>query len=185
MTVEEIFSDLSKHMIEGLMAHSQLSDYFGFLGLEGYQIAHKYHYFEENNNYRRLSEYYLSHYNKIIPEKKTDNPALIPESWYQYTRQDVNASTRKSSIQAGFEKWIEWEKSTKELYGKYCYELISLKEIAAAEELKYYLMDVNKELSNAQQKYLILVADNYNISDILDEQKELSKTYKEKLKKIL
>ena len=35
MTVEEIFSDLSKHMIEGLMAHSQLSDYFGFLGLEG------------------------------------------------------------------------------------------------------------------------------------------------------
>ena len=71
------------------------------------------------------------------------------------------------------------------MYGKYCYELISLKEIAAAEELKYYLMDVNKELSNAQQKYLTLVADNYNISDILDEQKELSKTYKEKLKKIL
>ena len=46
-------------------------------------------------------------------------------------------------------------------------------------------MDVNKELSNAQQKYLTLVADNYNISDILDEQRELSKTYKEKLKKIL
>lgn len=65
-----------------------------------------------------------------------------------------------------------------------CYELISLKEIAA-EELKYYLMDVNKELSNAQQKYLTLVADNYNISDILDEQKELTKIYKKKLKKIL
>ena len=38
---------------------------------------------------------------------------------------------------------------------------------------------------SVQQKYLTLVADNYNISDILDEQKELSKTYKEKLKKIL
>lgn len=184
MTIEEIFSDLSKHMIEGLMAHSQLSDYFGFLGLEGYQASHKYHYFEENANYRRLSEYYLSHYNKIIFEKKTDNPSLIPESWYQYSKQDVNAQTRKNAIQTGFEKWIEWEKKTKELYGKYCYELISMKEVAAAEELKYYLMDVNKELSTAQQKYLALVANNFNISDILNEQDELLKTYKNKLKEI-
>jgi len=185
MTIEEIFSELNKHMIEGLMAHSQLSDYFGFLGLEGYQKVHKYHYFDENKNYRRLNEYYLSYYNKLIPEKKTDNPKIIPDSWYQYNRQDVNAATRKSSIQTGFEQWIAWEKKTKELYGKCCYELISLKEIAAAEELKYYIMDVNKELSDAQQKYLTLVADNYNISDILNEQKELSEKYENKLKKIL
>ena len=29
MTVEEIFSQLAAHMIEGLMVHSQMSDYYG------------------------------------------------------------------------------------------------------------------------------------------------------------
>ena len=64
MTINEIFSQLSQHMIKGLMMHTQLSDYFNFLGLKGYSQCHKYHYFEENNNYKQLCDYYLNHYNK-------------------------------------------------------------------------------------------------------------------------
>ena len=184
MSVEEIFSSISEHMVEGLMAHSQLSDFFGFLGLEGYQQCHKYHYFEENKNYRRLSDYYLSHYNRIIIEKPFQNPNIIPKDWYQYSRQDVTVSVRKSSIQTGFEKWIEWETQTKELYQKYYNELIKMMEVAAAEEVKYYIMDVSSELSKAKQKYLTLSASNYNISDIVNEQEDLIKKYKDKLKEI-
>ena len=69
MTVDQIFSEVSAHMIEGLMIHSQLSDYFNFLGLKGYAKCHKYHFFEESCNYKKLSWYYLTHYNKIIAEK--------------------------------------------------------------------------------------------------------------------
>ena len=65
MTVEEIFSQLAAHMVEGLMIHSQMSDYFGFLGLKGYQECHKYHYFAENANYRAISKYYLLHYMQV------------------------------------------------------------------------------------------------------------------------
>lgn len=184
MTVEEIFSQISEHMVEGLMTHSQLSDYFGFLGLEGYQECHKYHYFSENINYRKLSDYYLSYYDKIIIEMPFTNPNIIPKDWYQYIRQEVDASTRKKSIQAGFEKWITWETQTKEKYQYFYNELIKLNEIATAEEIKHYIMDVNKELTEAKHKYLMLVANNFNISDIIIEQKELKEFYKDKLKNL-
>ena len=184
MTVDEIFSQLGEHMIEGLMIHSQLSDYFAFIGLDGYQMCHKYHYFEENANYKRLGDYYLHHYNKIIIEKPFNNPFVIPESWYQYTRHDVNATTRKNAIQVAFERWTSWEKDTKQLYESLYQELVRIREVAAAEELCKYIKDVDKELSKACQKHIELTAIDYNISDIMVEQKEIKKKYEKKLKEI-
>ena len=184
MTVDEIFSQLGAHMIEGLMTHSQLSDYFGFLGLEGYQMCHKYHYFEENSNYRKLSNYYLQHYDKLIKDLPFKNPSLIPDSWYQYTRHDVNIPTRKSAIQVGFEKWVNWESSTKKLYENFYQELVRLNEISAAEELTKYIKDVDDELAKAYQKHLELVAMDYDIVQIIAEQENKKKEYKKKLKEI-
>ena len=184
MTVDEIFSVLSEHMVEGLMTHSQLSDYFGFLGLEGYQKCHKYHYFEENNNYKKLCDYFLKHYDKIVAEKPFSNPNIIPSSWYQYTRYDVNNQTRKTAIQTGFEKWVEWEQETKNLYEKHYQDLIDLNEIAAAKELEDYIIEVDEELAEANQKYLTLVANDFNISDIITEQEYLFNKYSDKLKEI-
>lgn len=184
MTVDEIFSALSEHMIEGLMIHSQFSDYFGFLGLDGYQMCHKYHYFEENNNYKKLSNYYLHHYNKIIKETPFKNPEIIPSSWYQYTRHDVNTTTRKNAIQAAMERWVNWERDTKKLYEELYQELIKLNEIASANEICKYIKDVDDELAKACQKHIELIADDYDISDIIVEQEQLVKRYKKKLKEI-
>ena len=102
--VSEIFGQVSNRMIEGLMTHSQLADYFGFLGLEGYQQCHLYHFFEENCNYKKIAEYYLKHYSKILIEKPFKNPNIVPEDWWQYTREQVNNDVRKNAIQVGFEK---------------------------------------------------------------------------------
>lgn len=184
MTVEEIFSQISKHMVEGLMFHSQLSDYFGFLGLEGYQLCHKYHYFEENSNYRKISFYYLYHYDRLILDVPIENPHIIPESWYQYTRHDVNAPTRKSSIQAGIEKWVNWEKDTKVLYERLYQELIKINEVAAAKEFCNYIKDVDDELADACQQHLSLMAIDFDISDIMMKQDKIKKDYKKKLKEI-
>lgn len=184
MTVDEIFSQLSEHMIKGLMLHSQLSDYFGFLGLKGYQVCHKYHYFEENSNYRKLSCYYLYHYDKLIKEKPFSNPNIIPESWYQYTRHDVNAQTRKDAIQVGIEKWVNWENNSKKLYETMYGELMKIGEVAAAKELCNYILDVDYELADAYQIHLKLLSDDFNISDIIMEQDKIEKKCKKKLKEI-
>ena len=142
------------------------------------------HYFEENSNYKKLGDYYLHHYNKIITERSFKNPSIIPENWYQYTRQDVNNQIRNSAVQMVIERWIGWEKSTKKLYETLYKELITLNEIAAAEELSKYIIDVDYELAEACQKHIELVANDYNISDIITEQKNYKKHYKKKIREI-
>lgn len=184
MTIDEIFSQLGAHMVEGLMIHSQMSDYFGFIGLDGYQECHKYHYFDENSNYKKLCDYYLHHFNKLVIEQPFKNPSIIPESWYQYTRHDVNATTRKNSIQVAMERWVNWEKDTKKLYEMLYQQLISLNEIAAARFLETFIEDVDEELAGACQKHIELTAIDYDISDIIMEQKDIKKKYKKKLKEI-
>ena len=184
MTIDEIFSEINAHMIEGLMTHSQLSDYFAFIGLDGYQMCHKYHYFEENSNYKKLNDYYLHHYNKLIIERPFTNPSIVPENWYQYNRQDVNSQTRKAATQAGMTRWVDWEKSTKRLYEQKYQELLNLNAVSAAQELSKYIKDVDDELAEACQKQLELISIDYNISDIIQEQEELKKKYKKKLKEI-
>ena len=181
MTVEEIFSQLGQHMIQGLMVHTQLADYFYFLGLKGYGKCHEYHYFDESYNYRELSNYYMERFNKFITQSHVPNPQVIPDTWYKYTRQQVDASTRKTAIQAGFEKWVEWEQETKILYENMYEELIGLNEVAAAMEVKCFIIDVDKELSKACQKHLELKTIDFNISNIFEEQEELYCKYKEKI----
>lgn len=184
MILEDIFNQLSAHMIEGLMFHSQLSDYFGFIGLKGEQQCHKYHYFEENANYRKLCEYYLHHYNKLISELPFNNPKVIPESWYKYTRYDMNSTTRKNAIQCGIDKWVNWEKDTKSTYEAMYHELIALGEISAAQEIKKYVCDVDAELADAMQLDIEFRALDYDIYTIMDFQEEKYQKYNNKLKEI-
>ena len=184
MTLEEIFSQVAQHMVVGLMVHSQMCDYFNFLGLKGYSKCHEYHYFEENNNYKNICNYYITHHNKLILDQPFENPNEIPANWFNYSRQDVSVDIRKTAIKNGFEKWVNWEKITKKLYESYYKELINLNEIAAANELKKYIEDVDIELAYAQQKKLMLDAIDYNMSDIIMEQEELYQKCCDKIKEI-
>lgn len=184
MTVEEVFTHIWKHMIKGLMVHTQLSDFFNFLGLKGYHKCHEYQYYEESKNYRKISNYYLEHYDKFIADGNISNPQVIPADWYQYTRQQVDPATRQNAVQKGFEKWINWEAETLKLYQDLYKELLNINEIASAAEISYYITDVNEELARAQQKYLELRMVDFNISDIVDEQQFLIKKYSKKMEEL-
>lgn len=184
MTIDEIFTTIGQKMVEGLMFHSQLCDFFCFLGLKGYSKCQKYHYFEESCNYKKLGNYYLTHYGKIILEEGFNNPKVIPENWVKYTRADVNTATRKNSVQSGFEKWVNWETDVKKTYEMLYDELIGLGEVAAGAEVKKYIEDVDEELANATQKWLELRATDWDISLIIDEQDDYYKKYSKKMKEV-
>lgn len=184
MTIEEVFSQVSKHMIEGIMTHAQLADYYNFLGLKGYSKCHEYHFLSENFNFRKLSWYYLKHFNKLIPELPNDNPNIIPSTWFKYLRQDVDANTRKTALQGGVEKWVTWEYNTKAFYQNMYNELINMREVAAAEELKKYIIDVDDELAHAQQRHLEDSSIDFDIFDIIAKQEELYKKYCKKIKEL-
>ena len=156
MTIEEIFSQLSAHMIKGLMIHDQLSSTYAFLNLCGYRKCHEYHYFAESFNYRCLQDYYLDHYNKLIPETKIDSPEVIPATWYKYERMDVDANTKRAAVKDMMKIWVEWETTAKQLLEQSYKELYDMGEISAALKISCFLKDTTKELHHAHEKQMNL-----------------------------
>lgn len=181
MTVDEVFKELSSHMIKGIMIHEQMSDYYDFLNLHGYKRCHEYHGRCEMKNMRKLHRYFINHYNKLIEEENIDNPNLIPSSWYRYTRQEVDTNTKKSAVRTGIEKWVAWEKETKDLYERMYIELLDMGEAAAANKVACFVHDVDCELKWAQRKHIDLVTADYDIGYILGEQDYLHDWYKKRM----
>ena len=185
MTVDEIFGKISAHMIKGMMVHEQMADYYDFLNLRGYKRCHEYHYFKESAAFRKLSRYYINHFNKLVPEMPVDDPKVIPSSWRQYKRQDVDANTKKNAVKDGIDMWVSWEKSTKEMYEEMYKQLIDQDEIAAADHIGHLIADVDRELKNAERKHLDLKSSDYSMSVIISEQDFIHDKCKKRMKKIL
>lgn len=181
MTVEEIFSEISAHMIKGLMTHTQLADYYDFLGLEGYKRCHEYHALQETCNYRGINRYFINHYDRLIPEKEVEDPQMIPDSWYNHVRQDVDNNTKRNAVKTALDNWVRWEKDTKDLYQRMYQELMEIGEVAGAFKVKELICDVDKELKKAQRYQLNKMMTEYNLSDIVAEQKSKHKKYNDKL----
>lgn len=184
MTVEEIYSKLASHMIQGLMTHEQLANYYDFLGLKGYKRCHEYHYLDETCNYRKLCRYFINHHSKLIPESDVDNPEIIPSNWYRYERQDVDNGTKVNAIKNGITLWVNWEKETKKLYEEMYEELININEVASAMNLKMFICGVDEELKCAERKFLDLKAIDYSLEVIIPAQHEIHEKYKKKMKEL-
>ena len=184
MTVEEVFSKVAIRMIEGLMFHEEMANYYEFLGLYGYAECHEYHYLDESCHFHKLSKYYITHYNKLLPELKAEDPEVIPSTWYKYSRMDVDTNTIRSSVKTGLEKWVKWESDTKKLYEAMYKELINLDEGAAALKIAELVEDVSKELKHATQYHLNKKAIDYDIITIIDEQNCEKSKYEAKMRTV-
>ena len=184
MTVDEIFSKLSAHMLTGIMLHEDLANYYDFLGLGGYKRCHEYHSLAEYASYRSVCRYYINHYNKLIPYTESEQEEVIPKSWYDHVRQDVDMSTKRNSVKNGLAIWVNWERETKATYEEMYKELYDLGEIAGACKIKCLIKDVDKELKKAERYHLNKVAVDYDMPYIVSEQNCLHDKYKKKTEKI-
>ena len=182
MSVEEIFKQISAHMIKGVMIHEQLSDYYDFLNLHGYKRCHEYHARCEMRSMRHLHRYFINHFGRLIEEEQIENPDVIPASWYRYKRDEVDVNTKRNAVKSGIEKWLAWETETKDLYQRMYKELMEIGEVAAAKKIGCLVCAVDKELKWAQRKHINLVSADYGIGYILGEQDHLHDWYKEKMK---
>lgn len=171
MTCTEIFTELINHMVEGIMTHEELANYYQFLGLPCYSDCHEKHYYKENKSYRKVYNYYIKTYNKLLKNIRVDVPEVIPGSWYQYSRFDVDMKTKQAAVKEGLETWLSWETSTYELYQSLYKELINLGKIKDAEVVKDLICDVKHELDKIQQYQLNKISIDYDMTYIIDEQK--------------
>ena len=184
MTNEEIFTQVIARMIKGLMVHDQLATYYDFLGLEGYKRCHEYHFLEESKVYRKMCHFYMKEYDLLLPETKFDNPNIIPNAWYGYTRQEVDIKTKQTAVQKGLNEWVRWEDGTSSLYQKLYKELIANGEVAAAAKLADIICHVKEELYTAKQYQLNKISTNYDMTDIIQEQKFYHDKYKKMIKEV-
>ena len=57
--------------------------------------------------------YYINHYNKLIPEVTNNSltsSSILPNNWYNYTREDVDINTKRNAVKSGLEKYVHWER---------------------------------------------------------------------------
>lgn len=184
MDVSEIYTKLSAHMIEGIMFHEKMANYYDFLCLRGYKRAHEYHMAKESKAFRKLNRYYINHFDRLIEETAVPEPDVIPASWYRYTRHDVDMNTKRQAVKNGIEKWVAWEEETKELYQEMYLELMDKRYVAAAEELACCIRAVDEELKHAYRKHIYLESVDYSMESIYFEQTELHDKYKCKMEKL-
>lgn len=185
MTVNEIFSKISARLIEGSMVHDQLMSSYLFLGLDGYAACHEYHYLSETKEYIDFQKFKMRHFSSLItPSFTSENlPTIIPESWKQYIREDMNASTRKQAIISAYDTWIDWEMETKKIYEDCFIELFDMKQIPASEYVKELILSVEEEIVYATNERLKKSAMDYDIVSILEEQEEYENSFKKKIRK--
>lgn len=181
MTVEEVFTAIGTHMLEGIMMHEQISRAYDFLNMKGYKECHYYHYLSENKNYHCLLHYYMDHYHKLLNIVEAPDPKIIPQSWYKYGQPEVDVNTKRNSVKELMQKWVAWEKETKTLLQKSYKDLYEIGEISAMKKITYFLCDVDQELRHAESKWMNLESTGYDINHIMSKQEKLYKKYKEKI----
>ena len=181
MAYSDIFSDLSAHFIKGMMTHDQLATYYDFLSLRGYKRYHEFQFKCDSCNYRKLNRFYINHYNKMIIEKPVSDPKVIPESWYRYSREDVDTETKKTAIKNGISEWIKWETATLSKLQQAHLELYDDGEVASAMFINKFIKDVQQELKCAKRMYLDLFAVDFDMVYILEQQTKIHDKYKKML----
>lgn len=180
----DIFREISGRMSKGIVLHFQLSDYFDFLNLHGFKRWQEYRFLDESTELRGLHRYAINHCNKLIGSIAMEDPRMIPSNWQSYTRLQVDNSTRKTAIREAFEKWFDWEKSTKEFYESRFKQLTENSKIAEADKINSIIINVDQELKELTRKLIEYKSVDYDLSYILYQQESMHEYYREKEKDI-
>lgn len=181
MTVEEIFNKLISHMEEGVIFHQEMAKAYDFLGLWGFSKCQLYHQYEELQGKMLLEHYYSAHYFKLIQLENFNKPEIIPLTWFKYTTQSVDTTTKRNAIKDLIKKWIDWERATKKLYQELRHEFATIGEYDAAQRLDTYIHDVSHELHNVEKLSIKLESINYDMITIEEWSTDWNKKYKKKL----
>lgn len=183
-TIEEIYAEINARMIAALMFHSQMADYFDFLGLRGYKRLHEYQYVSEGKERRELNRYYINHHNRMIPDRYEGAVQMIPEGWKNANRISVGKSTKQKAVEDGFNEYRQWESDTKALYEKYAVTLRDDGHIADALRVEMLVDDVDGELKCLERMLVDLISAGYDMVYIVESQNSIHDRYKRKTAKV-
>lgn len=181
---KEAYEEINSRQVTALMFHDQMADFFDFLGLAGFKRMHEYQYVAESAEHRATKRYFLNHHNRLLSEEHIEDPEVIPDSWYKYTRFDVSTQVRKQAVETAFDKYKEWETQTKECYEKHAKALMEAGYVADFMRVEELICDVDKELKHLERLTITLKSVAYDEVYIAELQHSMHEKYKKKIKKI-
>ena len=148
--VHEIFAQISAHQVEGMMLHSDMADYFTFLGAEKMAQLHAERFCKEAKCMHKTHEYFIMHYGEILRPEAVEAHSRIPAAWDNVRRSEVESEARHKAIREGVQMWHAWEHKTKELYQKAYMEMQAAGEIASAMWLSKIICAADEEATRAE-----------------------------------
>lgn len=171
MDIDGIFAKIASHMIKGMMIHNELTNYYAFLGLDGYRKFQRRRFIEESKSFLDLNEFYIKATGKLIPNVKIDIPSVIPQNVYRYNREDISGNDIRNAVKTTTKMWVDWEKETKQLYEDCYMSLINDNgAVFVASKVKELINDVGAELEEAVSFWMSKKASDFSIEVILQEQ---------------
>ena len=180
----EVFNDISRHLIKQLMFHEQWADIFDFLNMRGFKRQQEYYFLLSNAKLRGVHRYAINHTGKLIRDLEIENIKEIPESWYNYSKQDVDNNTRKQYIKDIFAKWVSWLRDTKQMYQDKFKTLTDNKYIACANKVNDLIKKVDKELKYISRQMLEYQSVDWDLQYLVWKQDCIHEEYAEKEKEI-
>lgn len=180
---DDIFAEISARQVAALMVHDYMASFFDFLGLRGYKRLHEYQFYSEGRSYRKTNRYYINHHSRMIPEPGS-RPEFSRTPLHTASRMSVGKSTKQKAVEDCMTEWQKWESETKELYEHYAKEMMDQGMIADALFIEDLVADTNEELKKADRLVIDLISAGYDMTYIMESQKEIHDKYKAKAKKL-
>ena len=170
MTTDEVFTDISAHMIVGVMIHKELADYYDFMSLAKYGKIQSKQYISESKSLRKLNIYFITRFYKLIPETKVEIPNVIPRDVYKHISDDLSPMDVRQAVKRTLETWVDWETKTKKLYEESYAELISNGDVGSALYISELIKDVDEELVEAKTLLMKNQHTDFDIVKIIEDQ---------------
>lgn len=175
--MEEILNRLIARKIEGMMFHDEMTDYFQFLGLQGFKRLHAYRFLCEAKEMRKLKQFEIDHCNVLPEVDGVDYSKRTPSAWYGRKQTDVDESTRQRAVRDAMVAWVEWEKETREIFSKAYTEALE-KNPSGAVKIAKCLKGIECEVKYAERLNLKLAACGYSMDFVIEIQDKLHDEFK-------
>lgn len=176
----KIFSEISELLNQNIARHEQFADVMDFLGLRGFKREAEYHYFKESEELRSIHRYAINHFNKIIYDKDITKPKMIPTSWENATRQQVDESTRRKIIKQFFIDWRDWEINARTKYIQWYKKLIEDGYIDASCKILELIKDNEKEIKCLERQIIEYESISWDMNYIMFHQEQIHEEYRKK-----
>ena len=134
------------NMIEGIMFHNQMIQYFEYLGLKGFSDLQKIRFEGENKDLVELQRYVIDTYGVVVGETNPDSRSYIPAEWGEELRERIDVDNRKDYVRFGIETWKYWEDKSKKVYGNAYFNLNDLRDAGGSERILKVVEGTEKEL---------------------------------------